>query len=335
MSDHNDNQSRLHKLPFDQYGRYEIVATAINKIFRTTGRKVTVLDVGGYRGLLHLFLDKDKYQITTLDMYDVKKKNYVKGDALEQPFDDKHFDIAVSFEVLEHIKGKDRKRFLQEALRVSKNGLLLTAPFSGESNEVGDSEKRANEIWRKIHRTDHPWLHEHIEYGIPVAGEIETIIGKLKMKFEKVGNNNLIDWELMQSSTFLKTMYKQVADNPKILSFFNEHARVLDAHATQYYRYIYYISDAETHVLDDKPAKGYSPSQTLTTRLELMHEIFSEIQTDVRKVIVQKNDQIKALEESLRASEYERIELRTRINKITTHPAYKFVQKSKKVIRRK
>lgn len=52
---------------------------------------------------------------------------FIKADAMELPFRDKEFDIAVSWAVIEHVGSRQRqKRFLSELLRVSKRSFITT-----------------------------------------------------------------------------------------------------------------------------------------------------------------------------------------------------------------
>ena len=52
---------------------------------------------------------------------------YVRGDALELPFEDGSFDVVFSNAVIEHVGGRDRQeRFVAEALRVGRRVFLTT-----------------------------------------------------------------------------------------------------------------------------------------------------------------------------------------------------------------
>ena len=52
---------------------------------------------------------------------------FVKGDALDMPFEDKQFDIATSWATIEHVGSRDnQKRFIEEMVRVSKACLITT-----------------------------------------------------------------------------------------------------------------------------------------------------------------------------------------------------------------
>lgn len=53
--------------------------------------------------------------------------SYVRADALNLPFKDKEFDIAVSWAVIEHVGSREKQeKFLHEILRVSKRAFITT-----------------------------------------------------------------------------------------------------------------------------------------------------------------------------------------------------------------
>jgi SAM-dependent methyltransferase len=52
---------------------------------------------------------------------------FVRTDGVSLPFPDRHFDVAVSWAVLEHVGGQDRQRqFVAELVRVSRRFFLTT-----------------------------------------------------------------------------------------------------------------------------------------------------------------------------------------------------------------
>ncbi len=88
------------RLPFDQYSRQKIAAIIIDAM-RAKGQSFSILDVGGYKGATHLFHTRDT--VTVLDVFDVKEKHYIRGDATAMTFKDDSYDFVVSFDVFEHI----------------------------------------------------------------------------------------------------------------------------------------------------------------------------------------------------------------------------------------
>ncbi|HEY9783765.1 MAG TPA: class I SAM-dependent methyltransferase [Candidatus Obscuribacterales bacterium] len=52
---------------------------------------------------------------------------FIKADGLELPFEDKSFDIAVSWAVIEHVGNRDnQRRFLKELCRVARRSCITT-----------------------------------------------------------------------------------------------------------------------------------------------------------------------------------------------------------------
>ena len=143
--------------------------------------KFTILEVGGRGNFLRRFLPNDA--ITILDVDDSNEENYIKGDGRKLPFKKNIFDIVVSTDVLEHIPPDDRTRYLEEQIRVAKQAIILSGPLY--TSKVARLEKQANNYYRKLTGKDHPWLKEHIEYGLPEASKIETIFKSLNWEYEK------------------------------------------------------------------------------------------------------------------------------------------------------
>ncbi len=75
-----------------------------------------------------------KKQITAVGLEDASSLEdefpgltYLKADALALPFENKSFDIAVSWAVIEHVGCKERQeKYLSELLRVSKKAFITT-----------------------------------------------------------------------------------------------------------------------------------------------------------------------------------------------------------------
>ena len=111
--------------------------------------ETTVLDVGvddvafgersvneGSCGTLNFFEDMYPWRqrVTALGLHEgVRFREsypdvaYVRGDALELPFEDRSFDVVFSNAVIEHVGGEEeQRRFVAEALRVAPRVFLTT-----------------------------------------------------------------------------------------------------------------------------------------------------------------------------------------------------------------
>ena len=142
--------------------RYWLVAEIISML--TDGKYDTnkILDVGGNGSLLPEFLNK---KIDILDLPDNDYENYIQASALDMPFKDNAYDVVTSCDVYEHIPKEDRDRFIEELLRVGKDYIVLCGPM--HKPESAKIERRTNDFFKDIFGREHPWLEEHINYGLP------------------------------------------------------------------------------------------------------------------------------------------------------------------------
>lgn len=278
-----DYDQKLLTIPIDQFGRYSIVAQKIKTLMKIKNqKKVSILDIGGYKGEIHQFFEKSEATITILDLPDNDEKNYIKGSALDLPFKDDSFDYVVSFEVFEHIPRDDRKKYIDEAIRVSKGIFILTAPFAGINNEVGKSEEYVNSLWKNMHAEDNRWLQEHISNKIPTEKELEDILKDRKMIYRKMGNNDLMLWNLMLSFNYITTLYRGNGLNPDVQLFYNQNTDVFESNADSYYRYIYIIGDDASLLKDENCVKS-SRIEKRDMVNQLINKIFIAISTDIKE----------------------------------------------------
>lgn len=69
--------------------------------------------------------------------YKSKNLSFIQSDAVSLPFEDKTFDIVVSFETIEHLKDQDK--FISEIKRVlTKNGLAIISTPNARVYEKGN-----------------------------------------------------------------------------------------------------------------------------------------------------------------------------------------------------
>lgn len=196
MSTPKANRS-LERLPFDQYSRQKLAHDIIDSL-RVGSERLSILDVGGYKGATHVFQPKD--QVTVLDVFDIQEKDYIKGDATKMEFADGAYDYVVSFDVFEHIPRDKRERFVSECVRVARRGVIIAAPVGTPQN--AQAEVFMNNVFRTLHGQDHQWLHEHIEYRLPEPGLSSKLLAKNGLHVFDVPSNYLPHWLLMQSAIF-------------------------------------------------------------------------------------------------------------------------------------
>jgi len=189
-------------LSSDIFVRASVIGKTIDLLVRDKNAKI--LDVGGYQGNLGAFVNK---QVTILDVFDVKGKNYVKGDARKLNFPDNYFDGVVCIEVLEHIKKEDRLKVISELVRVSKDLIILACPVYTE--EIAKVEKFATNFFKDRIGTAHPWLREHEEYGLPRESQIYKELSEKVKSLQILGNHPAFHWLEMILLHFLDVATKE------------------------------------------------------------------------------------------------------------------------------
>src|SRR3972149_2604636 len=120
-----------YNLPFDQFQRYFDLNRCVTVLKQKKKVKsLSVLDVGGYPGLISDFLTGDN--ITVLDVKPLDKANYVQGDACAMPLEDASFNVVTALDVFEHIAPEKREIFLEELGRVATDYIIIGGPFFTE-----------------------------------------------------------------------------------------------------------------------------------------------------------------------------------------------------------
>ena len=155
----------LHGL--DSYERHKIVADIIKK---SDCGSETILDVGGEtrvttNRLAYFLLDKNVMTANVIN------ETGMQVSGVKLPVDDKSFDAVVSIDTLEHIPQKDREKAIDEYYRIAKKEIILTGPI--DSDYQRESEKRVNEVYKRLFGADHHYLKEHLEYGDPKIKDLK------------------------------------------------------------------------------------------------------------------------------------------------------------------
>jgi len=128
----------------------EIIGEGIERQLKSFAQKYKrkkVLDVGcGMGNYTSIFTQHNNNNVTGLDLQNVVVDKYnnftfVQGDATKMPFADNTFDLAVSFDVIEHVP-KDI-RMIEESFRVLKKSGHL---YFGTPNKT----RLTNTILRKM-----------------------------------------------------------------------------------------------------------------------------------------------------------------------------------------
>lgn len=109
------------------------------------------------------------------------------------PFADSSVDVVVGLDTLEHIPSQDRKRFVQEMLRVARKDVVFCIPLGSDFHRRIEIE--LNEAWRLQFGGDFRFLREHIEFGLPTLPEIKGILEGWHYQLFFIGDVRLAAWQ--------------------------------------------------------------------------------------------------------------------------------------------
>jgi hypothetical protein len=124
----------------------------------------------------------------------------IKGSGSALPFRDQSVDVVVSSDVLEHIPPEDRTQVLSEMLRVASKEVVIAVPC-GRASHLAEIE--VNDIYRNKTGASHPWLKEHLLYGLPEASALEEEIRSIASRSGRAvsvvvkDNTNLRVWRFL------------------------------------------------------------------------------------------------------------------------------------------
>ncbi len=232
-------------LPFDLYTRNKIISDLIN-LLRKNKKRLKILDIGGRSGHLKEFLqeDDDLYILDILKS-ESNEKNYFVGDIISAPFKDRSFDVVISSDLFEHISPGNRESTLSEMQRISKNYVILGAPFYSE--KAAEAEIQINDFFRKLTGNDHPWLFEHIKNGLPSGKKLEDLLKTNGFEYLTTETNNISNWLLMQLFIFYSYKYGIPVENvSNVYRFYNMNFLELGDSLNPAYRTIYLIGKTGT-----------------------------------------------------------------------------------------
>lgn len=159
---------------FHQVVRYDYAQRVINAM--RTEKKHTILEVGaGAHGNLAKYLPQDEILFLDIDLPSevLKDRRFVIGDATDLVYEDEAFDFVIALDVIEHIPIEKRLAFIENISRVAKKGVILSAPFDDESEDVDQVLKS----FYHISQVEPPiWVDEHITCKLPTEKSINELI---------------------------------------------------------------------------------------------------------------------------------------------------------------
>jgi len=156
-----------------------------------------ILEVGSFNAGIATFFP---VPVTALDIrfaddIDDKLVTKVVSSVENIPFEEKTFDVVISIDMFEHLSKGIRNLALGEFFRVAKpHGKIVIAVPCGELSSI--HENLLNVIYRLFRNREHPWLKEHIAYGLPdwkeLYKQIKSVNGNCRIQV--LNNINVFVW---------------------------------------------------------------------------------------------------------------------------------------------
>ena len=127
-------------------------------------RHAPVVDVGGRAGLLAAYTP---YPVVALNP---DGTGNVVADGPVLPLASGSAAQFVNIDTLEHLPAARRTPFIQECLRVAQRAVIIAAPLG--TPEHLQRERELDAFHRAQLGRAHPYLAEHVRYGLPTLAEI-------------------------------------------------------------------------------------------------------------------------------------------------------------------
>lgn len=165
--------------------RYSPIVKLLKKQ-RLLKSKILEIGSGSYGIAPYLKLKIDGVD-TNFEEPEYELLNQIKGSAVNLPFRNNSYDVAILSDVLEHLPEKLRQGVIKEAIRVSKRLVIISGPCGQKAFE---QDKKLAEYSKKKLGKMHHFFEEHLMYGLPEVKDIERYSrGVNKVKSLKVYGN--------------------------------------------------------------------------------------------------------------------------------------------------
>jgi hypothetical protein len=159
---------RTRLMPYDLYERHAVVGRLLREVTGESSGSHCVLDVGGRVEMLGWFVPYRGVSVNTDGSGDLL------GSGCVLPLSDSSFTTVVSIDTLEHLPRESRLPFLRECLRVARRYVIVAAPFGSGGHSA--CERQLDDLYRSIHGKPHPYLSEHVQYGLPDIAELDRLV---------------------------------------------------------------------------------------------------------------------------------------------------------------
>ena len=229
-------QDELYKIPFDMFQRYKIAAELLNAV--RSKAQLTVLDVGGWPGLMQKLLPSDR--LVVLDLQETRGVEALIGEATAIPFTSGSFDLVLAIDIMEHLPAGHRQRFLEELLRVTGGYLILAGPFS--EPDVDYAERTLNDFAARVLGVRNRFLEEHIANGLPDIEEVRRYFREVQLVPVEVPNGYLYHWiVMMMANHFIESFIRNRAFHEWVNESYNRGSYVSD-NREPCYRRVFVVS---------------------------------------------------------------------------------------------
>lgn len=233
-------------MPFHQFQRYKMVEIILGEIIQN--RNVKILEIGSneHENLARIFPNADIYYLD-IDLSDEKLKNpkYVLGDATKFIFEENEFDYVIALDVIEHVKNSDRKKLIDNIVKISKNGFILSFPQGHVNNEF--LEKRLKSFFGYVKNMEMPWNAEHIENGLPSLEDVKIYFKDYDLKYDIYNHGSVFLFEDMMQIETLAGYRSESFDSWKsLVELYNQKTFFCDIEKNNdnsLRSFFYYVSD--------------------------------------------------------------------------------------------
>lgn len=147
-------------IEWDRFMRLSATAERVRRL--PLNEDSPILDVGGFDGAFAVLVPRCR--VWVID------PRTTGGSGLAIPFPDRHFEVVVSIDALEHLPREVRPTFLRECLRVTRSTLFVNFP-----------EARSMEAQRAaLSLTENAFIREHVEHRLPTRKETVSLLKKIR-----------------------------------------------------------------------------------------------------------------------------------------------------------
>lgn len=224
-------------LTFDSWQRCETVRHLIQWSMEGAGR---LLDVGGYPGRMRALMPEHEWIIC--DPLVDSAGDQVQGSGTALPFLDESFDFSIALDVLEHVPPDGRLPMIEEMLRVSREGIILTFPYHDRLVEA--AELHVCELYRRIHRKEHPWLSEHAQFALPNVDEIVEYLDSLGGSRAVFDVGTISRWVYLQTlDLLLNTLPRGIDLAEQIDAWYQEALYIHEFKSPAYRKVVMYLAN--------------------------------------------------------------------------------------------